>query len=67
MKTSPDNSWLARARKGIAAAALITAMGSLSGCSDPQVYGSVGISSGWGGSGFGSGVHTSISVGGRIR
>ena len=40
----------------------------LSGCSDPQVYGSVGVSSGfgsWGGSG--TRVHTSISVGGRIR
>ena len=40
----------------------------LTGCSDPQVYGSVGISSGYGGSGWGGPrVHTSISVGGRIR
>ena len=41
----------------------------LSGCSDPQVYGSVGISSGYGSYGGwgGSGVRTSISVGGRIR
>ncbi len=40
----------------------------LAGCSDPQVYGSVGISSGYGGSSWGgSRVHTSISVGGRIR
>jgi len=42
---------------------------SLSGCDDPQVYGSVGISSGYGGyGGWGSPrMHTSISVGGRIR
>ena len=48
----------------------------LSGCDDPQVYGSVGVSSGYSnyggyrggyGGGYGSGVHTSISVGGRIR
>lgn len=40
----------------------------LSGCDDPQVYGSVGISSGWGGyHGGGPRVHTSISLGGRIR
>ncbi len=40
----------------------------LSGCSDPQVYGSVGVSSGFGGwHGSGTRVHTSISVGGRIR
>ena len=42
----------------------------LAGCDDPQVYGSVGVSTGfssghWGGSG--SRVHTSVSVGGRIR
>ncbi len=42
---------------------------SLQGCDDPQVYGSVGISSGFGGyGGWGSPrMHTSISVGGRIR
>ena len=40
----------------------------LSGCDDPQVYGSVGISSGYGSyGGWGSGMHTSISIGGRIR
>ena len=40
----------------------------LGGCDDPHVYGSIGVSSGWGSHGaWGSGVHTSISVGGRIR
>jgi hypothetical protein len=40
----------------------------LAGCDDPQVYGSVGVSTGfgsWGGSG--TRMHTSISIGGRIR
>lgn len=42
---------------------------SLQGCDDPRVYGSVGISSGYGGyGGWGSPrMHTSISIGGRIR
>ena len=42
---------------------------SVAGCDDPQVYGSVGVSSGWGGSGYSSSsrMHGSISVGGRIR
>ena len=38
----------------------------LASCEEPRVYGSVGFSShsgGWGGSGIG----TSISIGGRIR
>ncbi len=52
----------------VAVAALAGALG---GCDDPQVYGSVGISSGYGGyGGYGrhnTGIHTSISVGGRIR
>lgn len=41
----------------------------ISGCSDPQVYGSVGVSSGFGGHGGyrSPRVRTSISVGGRIR
>jgi hypothetical protein len=45
----------------------------LTGCDDPQVYGSVGVSSGYssyGGYGrYNSGprMHGSISVGGRIR
>ncbi|GHD35446.1 hypothetical protein [Parahalioglobus pacificus] len=47
---------------------LAIVMLSLSGCSDPHVYGSIGVSSGYGSyGGWGSGVHTSISVGGRIR
>jgi hypothetical protein len=39
----------------------------VAGCDDPQVYGSVGVSTGFGSWGSGSRVHTSISVGGRIR
>ena len=45
----------------------------LAGCDDPQVYGSVGVSSGYGGyyGGYGGWgaprMHTSISIGGRIR
>ncbi len=40
----------------------------LSGCDDPQVYGSVGFSS-YSGGGYHSrgGMGTSISIGGRIR
>jgi hypothetical protein len=43
------------------------AMSTIAGCDDPQVYGSIGFSSGfksWGGSG--SRVGGSISIGGRI-
>ena len=53
----------------IAGFCLVVAMASgLSGCSDPHVYGSVGVSSGYGGyhGGRGPRVNTSISVGGRI-
>ncbi len=40
----------------------------LSGCDDPQIYGSVGFSSYSGGGYYGGGgVGTSISIGGRIR
>ena len=55
------------------AAVLASAVLSLTGCSDPQVYGSVGVSSGYGGYygggyyGGGPRMHTSISIGGRIR
>ena len=54
----------------LARALLVAALAlSLSGCDDPQVYGSVGISTGFGSHGGwgGSRVHTSVSVGGRIR
>ena len=67
MKSVRGKLLFAAVMKMVSTLALMVAMGSLSGCSDPQVYGSVGISSSWGGHGFGSGVHTSISVGGRIR
>ena len=45
---------------------------SLSGCNDPQVYGSIGISSGYSSydrynRSSGPRMHGSISVGGRIR
>jgi hypothetical protein len=52
---------------------LIGLSASLTGCDDPQVYGSVGVSSGYssyGGYGRGSSgprMRGSISVGGRIR
>lgn len=50
---------------------LAALLGSLSGCNDPQIYGSIGISSGYGGGyprgGWGSGISTSISIGGRIH
>lgn len=60
---------LLKVMSGIAMAVI---MASLSGCDDPQVYGSVGISSGYSSyghyrGGYNSGVRTSISVGGRIR
>lgn len=51
---------------------LFVLLGSLSGCDDPQVYGSVGVSSGYssygGYGGYNSGprMRGSISVGGRI-
>ncbi len=55
--------------KRVFAVAVITALTlSLQGCDDPQVYGSVGISSGYGShGGWGPHVNTSISIGGRIR
>jgi hypothetical protein len=53
---------------------LAMALACLAGCSDPQVYGSVGISSGYGGyggygyhGGYSPRVQTSISIGGRIH
>ena len=58
-----------RAVKAIRVAVVAALLATLSGCDDPQIYGSVGVSSGYGRSGGwgGSRVHTSISVGGRIR
>jgi hypothetical protein len=62
--------------KTLATLCIATALAVLSGCDDPQVYGSVGVSSGYssyngyhGGyrGGYGRGTRTSISVGGRIR
>jgi len=43
---------------------VITSISMLLASCDPQVYGSVGMSSGWGG--YGGGGFGSISVGGRI-
>jgi len=51
-----------RIAKLVAIAVLCT---QLSACDDPQVYGSVGVSS-WGGSYGGSRVGGSVSIGGRI-
>lgn len=45
---------------------ILAICGTLSGCDDPQVYGSVGFSTYSGGYGSPR-VGTSISVGGRIR
>ena len=56
--------------RGIKLLLIIGLSASLTGCDDPQVYGSVGISSGYGGYGrHGSSprMHGSVSVGGRIR
>jgi hypothetical protein len=54
----------------IAALVLAAACASLAGCEDPQVYGSVGFSTGYsnyGYGGWGSGMRSSITIGGRIR
>jgi len=62
--------------KILRAVLIVAVVSQLSACDDPQVYGSVGVSSGYssyggyhgGGYGYGGpGVRTSISVGGRIR
>ena len=47
--------------------ALLILCGTLGACDDPQVYGSVGVSS-YGGGGYRGGTRTggSISIGGRI-
>jgi len=60
-----------RLYKIVRVALLAALVGSLSGCNDPHIYGSIGISSGYGGGyhhgGWNSGISTSISVGGRIH
>lgn len=58
--------------RGFSVVAMAVIMALLTGCDDPQVYGSVGVSSGYSSyghyrGGYNSGVRTSISVGGRIR
>lgn len=67
------------AAKPVRALILVLLGLSLSGCEDPQVYGSVGMSTGYGGYGGYGGyyggyrgwnqprMHSSISIGGRIR
>lgn len=48
---------------------IVAICSTLSGCEDPQIYGSVGVST-WGGGGYyggGTRVGTSITIGGRIR
>jgi hypothetical protein len=63
------------AMKFVKCGALALLLVSLTGCDDPQVYGSVGVSSGYSsyggyyGNGYNSGprMRGSISVGGRIR
>ena len=48
--------------------ALIFVCSNLSGCDDPQIYGSVGVSS-YGGGGYYGGTRMggSVTIGGRIR
>jgi hypothetical protein len=50
-----------RCKKAVRVTLLVALVLGLSGCEQPQVYGSIGYSS-WGGGGLGG----SISVGGRI-
>ncbi len=47
--------------------ALVVVCGSVGACEDPQIYGSVGVSS-YGGGGYygGTRMRTSVSIGGRI-
>jgi len=58
--------------RGIKLLLIIGLSMSLTGCDDPQVYGSVGVSSGYGGYGGGGRYNSSprmrgsVSVGGRI-
>jgi hypothetical protein len=58
-------------RKCLAVTTLLMVCATLPGCGNPQVYGTIGISSGYsnhgGRGGWNPRVHTSISVGGRIH
>ena len=58
-------------RKSLCLATVLMVCATLPGCSNPQVYGSIGISSGYSNygrhGGWNPSVHTSISVGGRIH
>ena len=63
MKKSIDRAW----RRVRLALVVVMALG-VAGC-DPQVYGSIGVSSGyssWGGYDSGPRMHGSVSIGGRI-
>jgi hypothetical protein len=54
--------------KSLRLLAVFTLCAGISGCDDPQVYGSIGVSSYGGGGYYGSPrVGGSISIGGRIR
>ncbi len=56
-----------RCWRGARFALLALVLAGLAGCSEPHVYGSIGVSSGYHGHGrWGGGIGTSISVGGRI-
>ncbi len=58
-----------RMKSTVRAVLVVALVASLAGCDDPQVYGSVGVSTGFGGyhGGYGPRVNTNISIGGRIR
>lgn len=63
-----------RRLRGLGLAVIAGTVITLSGCDDPHVYGSVGVSTGYGGGYYGGyggwgqpRMRTSISVGGRIR
>ncbi|MEM6485247.1 MAG: hypothetical protein AAF662_09710 [Pseudomonadota bacterium] len=61
------------ALRALKLAVVVLTCAHLAACEDPQIYGSVGVSTGYSGyyGGYGgwggSGMRTSISIGGRIR
>jgi hypothetical protein len=57
---------MTRFKTALRALAILGAALALTGCEAPAVYGSVGVSSYSGYGGFGGGIGTSFSVGGRI-